>query len=314
MNDVISSIAAEENAMSTIMTQEAAKLQSVINNPASTPSDMIAANDSVTAMINAMAGNNQALAEKMASAVSVPIQQGPTGPTGPTGPSGGPIGPTGATGATGTTGATGLTGATGITGVTGATGAIGPTGANGVTGATGPMGPSGTCAVIPYASGTTPVALATAAAGIAGVTSFVSFGSAGPGASIVGTQINLAGLGLGDFAFSVPQNGTLSAISGTYTVTAGVFVTLGSISVQAQVYTAPANSDLFTATGATVTLGPAMTLFSVGQVLSGITTGLSIPVTAGEQILLVVTAEDSSILSAVSTVTGSFSGGLSICP
>ena len=214
-----------------------------------------------------------------------------TGPTGVTGPAGGPTGPTGATGAIGPTGP-----------------AAGPTGATGITG---PTGPTGASAIIPYASGVTPVALATLVGGLAGIPSFVGFGSAAPGVSALGSTINLAALGLLNYAFSVPRNGTISAISATFTVTAGVFATLGAVSVQAQVYTAPANSGLFSSTGATVTLTPSMSLIAIGQVLSGVA-NVSVPVTAGTQVLLVFSAVDSSILSAASTITGSVSAGLAI--
>jgi len=221
----------------------------------------------------------------------------------------GPTGSTGVTGVTGATGEVGLQGATGLAGVTGPSG--GPTGPTGVTGVTGTTGPTGPAPIIPYASGVTPVALATAVAGLAGVNAFVGFGTAAPGISIIGSQINLASAGLLDYAFSLPRDGTITSISATFTVTAGVFLTLGSVSVQAQIYTAPANSNLFTATATSVSLSPSITLLSIGQVLSGVAT-TSVPITAGTQILLVISANDSSILSAVSTVTGSISAGLAI--
>jgi len=217
-----------------------------------------------------------------------------TGPTGETGPAGGPTGPTGDTGATGPMGPTGP--------------AAGPTGTTGITGPTGPSGPA---AIIPYASGVTPVALATVIGGLAGANSFVGFGTAAPGISIIGSTINLAGAGLLDYAFSAPRDGVITSISAIFTVTAGLFATLGSVSVRAQIYTAPANSTTFTLTGAAVTLTPSMTLLSIGQVLSGVASA-NVPITAGTQVLLVASAVDSSVLSAASTVTGSISAGIAI--
>ena len=62
----------------------------------------------------------------------------------------GPQGDTGATGPTGPQGPTGPTGATGPTGPTGPRGVAGPQGDTGPTGATGPQGPVGPISVRPY--------------------------------------------------------------------------------------------------------------------------------------------------------------------
>jgi BclB C-terminal domain-containing protein len=150
--------------------------------------------------------------------------------------------------------------------------------------------------------------------GLAGLPAFVGFGSAAPGVSVLGETIDLSAAGLLDYAFSVPQDGTINAISATFTVTAALSISIGSVSVQVQLYSAPATSSTFTAVaGATLTLAPPITIVAIGEVLSGLITGINAPVTAGTQLLLVVSAVNSSPLSIASTVTGSISAGVSIC-
>jgi BclB C-terminal domain-containing protein len=150
--------------------------------------------------------------------------------------------------------------------------------------------------------------------GLAGLPAFVGFGTAAPGISVLGNTIDLSAAGLLDYAFSVPQNGIINAISASFTVTAAVSISLGAATVQVQLYSAPATSEIFTLVpGATLTLAPSITIAAIGEVLSGIITGINVPITAGTQLLLVVSASNSSPLAIASVITGSLSAGVSIC-
>ncbi len=169
INEIISSIAAEELSLSHILNAEGEKLQYVLGTlpgleAAAALDEVMQVNQSVQETLSSVMEQQMLLTGKLASAMSAPILPGPTGATGatgatgpaegpvgvtgPTGPTGadGPTGPTGAAGPTGTTGPTGAQGPIGPTGATGAVGpagAVGPTGATGATGATGPTGAVG---------------------------------------------------------------------------------------------------------------------------------------------------------------------------
>lgn len=174
VNQILASIAMEELGLSHILNTEGEKLQYILgtlpglSGPPATVEDVLAANESVRALLETVAQNQLFFKAKMQGALSSSELRGATGPTGPTGatgPSGGPagamgpigptgptgsvgavgeIGPAGATGATGPTGPMGLQGLQGATGPTGPTGVQGPQGATGATGLVGPTGPTGT--------------------------------------------------------------------------------------------------------------------------------------------------------------------------
>ncbi|MZQ87245.1 hypothetical protein GQF01_34530 [Paenibacillus sp. 5J-6] len=256
---------------------------------------------------------------------------GATGATGLTGATGagatgatGDIGPTGATGSIGVTGPTGAgaTGATGVAGPTGATGSIGvtgPTGA-GVTGATGVAGPTGATGldgsgpIIPFASGL-PASLTTILGGAVGTASLVGFGNMAPGVSILGGIIDLTGAGgtLLNLAFSMPRAGTITSIAAYFSTTAALLLTGTTVTITAQLFSSATPSNNFTAIpGAVVTLAPALTgLLPIGTISNGITTGLTIPVTAQTRLLLVFSCTAAG-LSLVNTVIGYASAGVAM--
>jgi BclB C-terminal domain-containing protein len=144
--------------------------------------------------------------------------------------------------------------------------------------------------------------------------SAIGFGSAGPEITIAGGVIVLPVNSLQNFAFSMPRDGTITSLSAYFSV-AGALTLIGStITVTAQLYSSATPSNTFTAVpGATVTLAPSLTgLVTLGAVLSGITTGLSIPVTAGTRLLLVFTPAVTAGLDIATAITGTASAGLSI--
>ncbi|OBZ11480.1 hypothetical protein A7975_19565 [Bacillus sp. FJAT-26390] len=227
-------------------------------------------------------------------------RRGSSGRRGPQGPAGavGPVGPAG----------TGAIGATGPAGAAGAVGAAGPVGATGAT------GPSSGGAIIPFASGA-PITATTVIGGSVGTVSLVGFGLALPGVVLTGTSIDLTGTVLGpilDFAFSVPRDGTIDSLSAFFSNTATVNLLTASVTLTAQLYSAPLGSNTFNpVAGAAVVFAPITGLLALGSTRTGLASALAIPVTAGTRLLLVYSA-DTDALELAAAVIGYASAGLSI--
>lgn len=182
LNEIISSIAAEELSLSHILNAEGEKLQYVLGTlpglgEAAAFEEVMKVNQSVQDTLSSIMEQQMLLTAKLNAAINAPVLPGPTGPAGPagaTGPAEGPTGPTGATGPAGAEGAAGAAGVTGPTGLTGPAGAQGPAGSTGAEGAAGPSGAVGLAGAI-GATGATGAAGADGATGATGAT-----GPAGP--------------------------------------------------------------------------------------------------------------------------------------
>lgn len=224
----------------------------------------------------------------------------------------GRTGATGATGPAGAAGAAGVEGATGPTGATGATGSAGATGATGPTGATG----NGSSAIIPYASGT-PVTLTTVLGGLVGTTSLIGFGSSVTGVSLTGGNIDLTG-GAGtllNFAYSMPEAGVITSISAYFSTTAALSLEVTTVTITAQLYQSATPDNTFSpVAGAVVTLAPPLTgaALPIGTISNGITTGLSIPVTAQTRLLMVYSATVTAGIDTATIIAGYASGGVAL--
>lgn len=164
--------------------------------------------------------------------------------------------------------------------------------------------------IIPYASGT-PVVMTVLLGGLVGTASVVGFGNSATDVSLVGGAIDATLLA--NMAFSVPRDGTITSMSGFFSNTVALSLIGAAATIQAQLYSAPANSNTFTPVpGAIVTLAPALTgIIAIGTVSSGVTSGLSIPVTAGTRLLLVYSASAPGSFIA-STIAGYASAGVGI--
>ncbi|MCI8762410.1 MAG: collagen-like protein [Oscillospiraceae bacterium] len=182
LNEIISSIAAEELSLSHILNAEGEKLQYVLGTlpgleDAAAFEEVMKVNRSVQDTLSDVMEQQALLTAKLTAAMTAPVLPGPAGPAGPVGPTGpaegpaGPAGPTGPTGAEGPAGAAGPTGPTGPEGPQGMTGDQGDPGAPGEMGPTGPTGPTGP----EGAAGPAGAIGATGPAGAAG-----AVGSAGP--------------------------------------------------------------------------------------------------------------------------------------
>ncbi|MDH6673922.1 BclB C-terminal domain-containing protein [Paenibacillus sp. LBL] len=258
--------------------------------------------------------------------------QGPLGPVGPVGPVGalGPVGPVGPAGPIGPAGPAGSsTGIPGPTGPAGPVGPVGPVGAAGAAGAIGPVGPAGAVgptgptgatglpgggAIIPFASGI-PLALTTIVGGLVGTVGLVGFGISGPTVTLAGGTIDLTGAGgtALDFAFNTPRAGTITAISATFSNTLALDLLGTTVTVTAQLYSAPATSNIFTPIpGALVTLAPPYTgAVTLGTVSNGFLDGLAIPVAANTRLLMVFSTTATG-LTLITATAGYGSAGVSI--
>lgn len=169
-------------------------------------------------------------------------------------------------------------------------------------------------AIIPFSSGL-PVTITTIVGGLSGTGALLGFGNAAGGVNLSGGTIDLTGTSgtLLNFGFVSPRAGTITAMSGMFSLTQAMALIGTTINVQAQLYTAPAGSNTFLPVpGASTTMAPGLTgIVSIGTTLSGTTTGLSIPVVAGNRYLMVYSATAAG-LTLVNTVPGYASAGVNI--
>ena len=175
----------------------------------------------------------------------------------------------------------------------------------------GPEGPPGPGAIIPLASGT-PAQATTTLGGIANTSSSIGFGFNVPGIIVLGNEINL--LDLSNTAFIVPRDSTLEGVFAFFSVTAALALVGSEVTVSVRVFESTTPDNAFTEIAAAATpLTPTLTgLISVGDILTGSTTGIGYPLTAGTRLLVVVSAEVTGGLDIATAVAGQVSAGLDI--
>jgi BclB C-terminal domain-containing protein len=150
-----------------------------------------------------------------------------------------------------------------------------------------------------------------------GLPAFIGFGSNVQGVDVLSTTINLTGAPLLDlnYAFTMPRDGVITSIRAFFSVTAAAGVGVGNYTIHAQLYVSQSpDSNIFDAIpGTDVTLSPAFPgpIIALGDTASGALDGLSIPVAAGNRLLLVFYVEPPA-LSAAATFAGYASAGVAI--
>lgn len=169
--------------------------------------------------------------------------------------------------------------------------------------------PPATGSIIPFSSGIVPVVLTAIAGGAIGTVSMVGFGTSIVGVTLVGTNIDLTAATTGMEAFSVPRAGTITSISATLSATVAATLVGGTATVRAQIYRAPAGSNLFSPTDAFVDLAPALSTIAVGTITFGTRNVTPVPVAAGDRLLMVFSLTSTGIVAAV---TGNASAGINI--
>ncbi|MFJ7972379.1 exosporium glycoprotein BclB-related protein [Psychrobacillus sp. NPDC096389] len=166
--------------------------------------------------------------------------------------------------------------------------------------------------VVPFSSGiTTPVLLVTTIGGLVGTVSTIGFGTANVGVTLAGGLIDLAGLTSSE-SFTVPRVGNVTAISANFNTLLAATVLTGTATIRAQIYRAPAGTNIFSPTAATVVLAPSLTApVAAGQLSSGSASNFSVPVAPGDRLLMVFSTTATGLTAAV-TVAGFASAGITI--
>lgn len=313
VNLLLSSIAMEELGLGHIINAEGEKVQYAlgtlpgVSSPHATISDILSVNQTVRNTLDDVIKQEILLQFKLENILGLAASTtGGTGvgPPGPPGPAG-PAGPTGATGPAGS-------------GVTGATGpcCTGPTGATGVAGPTGPAG-TGAGAIIPFASGL-PVVLSTATTTCAtsGVGALVAFGNSAQTVTPLIAPIDLTGSPglLLNMSFSMPRLGTITSIAAYFSLSTGLCIPTGSVSIQAQLWQSTVPNNLFNPIpGTLVTLTPPYSgaMITAGTPVHGLISGLAIPVGPETRLLMVFSAISAVIATPVA-IAGYASAGVAI--
>ncbi|WP_373458178.1 exosporium glycoprotein BclB-related protein [Paenibacillus harenae] len=172
----------------------------------------------------------------------------------------------------------------------GPAGAVGPTGPTGPPGPTGSAGTAGGDTIIPFASGTS-VSSNNAPDGSPSSVGLVGFGTSRSDVPVTGGSIDLTGNNLGfllNLAFAVPRDGTITSISVTFSNTIPHDFGATILTLRAEMWSAPATSNVFTPTGAGVDLSPPQTgTVSLGDISTG-SAVLAVPITLGTRLVLVI--------------------------
>ncbi|MEC0206188.1 exosporium glycoprotein BclB-related protein [Paenibacillus lautus] len=157
--------------------------------------------------------------------------------------------------------------------------------------------------------------MTTVAGGLVGIVGLLGFGISGPTVTLAGGTIDLTGAGgtALDFAFNTPRAGTITALSATFSTTLELSLLETTVTITAQLYSAPATSNTFAPIpGALVTLAPPLTgVVGLGTVSNGFVEGLAIPVAANTRLLMVFSATAAGT-TLVTAVAGYGSAGVSI--
>ncbi len=148
-----------------------------------------------------------------------------------------------------------------------------------------------------------------------GLPAFVGFGSSAQGLTALGATIDITNASgtLSNFAFQVPRAGTITSFSAFFSTTAALSLIGSTVVVTAQIYQSTTPNNVFSPiAGTLINLTPSLTGdISIGTLLNGSLTGLSIPVTARTRLMLVLSASASG-LTLLNTIVGYASAGLGI--
>lgn len=181
-------------------------------------------------------------------------------------------------------------GATGPTGATGATGADGTTGPTGDTGPTG-AGGSGANFIIPFATGYVNATPATDSSGVSTAISLTGFGESATTLLLTTPTTFSINTADGYYTFTMPVDGTLTRIYANF-ATVAAFTPGSNITLYVAIATAPSNSMDYTIINESIT--PATQAYVLGTTYpiytprTGLSTGLNIPLLAGDQVAIVL--------------------------
>jgi BclB C-terminal domain-containing protein len=227
--------------------------------------------------------------EGKAGAVGPEGKAGPEGKQGTPGTGGGSAGPEGKEGPQGPAGPIGPVGLPGLVGPVGPQGPAGPVGPQGDPG---PAGPAGGGSIVYAASSGEPVEPTTIVGGLPNQVAVLPLdGDQAGSAELTGGALDLTG-GSGQVvpAQTFPTNETIETMTVFTSTTAALSLVGTTVTVTAQLYTSSTPNNTFSPVpGASVTAAPPLSgVVSIGTVSSGMTTGLSIPVTVGTRGVIVI--------------------------
>lgn len=172
-----------------------------------------------------------------------------------------------------------------------------------------PSQPATGGSIIPFSSGVTPVVLTSLVTGLIATPSLIGFGTAVPGVTLVGNTLDLSGVVTE--AFTVPRAGSITGLSASFSATVAIAL-VGSTTVTATIYRAPAGSTIYTATDATVNLAPAFTgAIALGATAFGSGSFAPVAVSAGDKLVMVYSITTTGVAVA-QVLTGTASAGITI--
>ncbi len=138
----------------------------------------------------------------------------------------------------------------------------------------------------------------------------MGFGNSATSLTVLGPTIDTGALT--NFAFSMPRDGTITAISGFFSVTAALSLVGSTLTINMTLYESTTPDNIFTPIAATSLDLPALTgLIAIGDTVNANLTGLSVPVTTQTRLLLVISSTATG-LSLVNTAVGYASAGINI--
>ena len=162
-------------------------------------------------------------------------------------------------------------------------------------------------AIIPFSSGD-PLAVTVLAGGLVGLPGLIGFGNSIQALTVLGGTIDTSGLT--NYAFSMPRDGTITALAAYLSATA-ILALLAPLTYTVQVYSSTTPDDIFSPVPGAVVNIVIPASIAIGDTFNDIATGLSIPVTEQTRLLLVASATGGGLILGGSVV-GFVSAGLSI--
>lgn len=171
--------------------------------------------------------------------------------------------------------------------------------------------PAATPAIIPFSSGA-PLEMTTVLGGLLNTKAVLGFGNSAGSITAVGGIIDATSIN--NFAFSMPRDGIITSMSAFFSNTVAMSLVGSTLTITAQLYSSATPDNTFTAVpGAFVTLAPELTgVLAIGTVSNGLTTSLSIPVTAQTRLLMVYSATVTAGLDISTVVVGYGSASVAI--
>jgi BclB C-terminal domain-containing protein len=135
----------------------------------------------------------------------------------------------------------------------------------------------------------------------------IGFGNSIQAPTVLGGTIDTTALT--NFAFSLPRDGTITALAAYLSATAAVTL-LAPLTYTVEIYSSTTPDNVFSPTGTSVDIVIPATI-NIGDTYNGISTGLALAVTQETRLLLVASATGGGFL-ATGSVIGYVSAGLSI--